>query len=433
LSSIITRELATIEPLKIREFRLYFFAQAISLMGSALSPVALSLGILESTDSAGAVGYVLAASVIPTVGFLVFGGVWADRLPRHLVMVVTNIICAATHMAMGTMFLSGHFELWVAVVLQVLTGLSLAFYFPCLVGLTADTVSPELLQKANGLLSLVRSASGAIGPLVASLFVMAGMAGTALCIDGVSFLLSAWLLYRLRVRPKPAETTTAAESFVRDLSDGFREVAARNWVWSSIVTFAFAQFASAVFMVLGPSVLKERGEPAIVWGSAIAALSIGQLIGDFLALRFSPSKPMVAERLVSVLRVPVFIFLVMDAPSWVIVVSAVPAGFALTFPDALWYTALQRHIPSRSLSRVTSYDEIGSRGLRPIGYMSAAPVASEIGAVSILTICAGGILFTKLGSLVFRDVRELGATSAPVQATEPQRGESGSEASRDAV
>ncbi|MFI5993960.1 MFS transporter [Streptomyces sp. NPDC051362] len=425
--------MATIEPFKIRDFRLYFFAQAISLTGSALSPVALTLGILESTNSASTVGYVLAASVIPTVGFLVFGGVWADRLPRNLVMVATNLICALTYLIMGAMFLTGRFELWVAVVLQVLTGLSLAFYLPCLAGLTAETVPPELLQKANGLLSLVRSASGAMGPLLASLFVMAGTAGAALCIDGVTFVLSAWLLYRMKVKPRPAEATAVTHGFVRELVDGFKEVTARNWVWSSIVTFAFAQFASAVFLVLGPFVLKERGEPAIVWGSAIAALSVGQLIGDFFALRFSPSRPLVAERLVSVLSVPVLLFLAMDVPSWVIVASAVPAGFALTFPDALWCTALQRYLPPNSLSRVTSYDEIGSRGLRPIGYMSAALIASEIGVVSTLTICACGILFSKLGSLAFRDVWGVGHTRAAAPATEAQQADPGLGVSHDAV
>src|SRR5215213_5317527 len=79
-------------PLREREFRLLFAGQLVSRLGSAIAPVALAFAVLDLTGSASDLGIVLAARQIPTILFLLVGGVWADRLPRHRVMVVSNLV-----------------------------------------------------------------------------------------------------------------------------------------------------------------------------------------------------------------------------------------------------------------------------------------------------------------------------------------------------
>ena len=74
-------------PLREREFRLLFAGRTISLVGSAIAPVALAFAVLDLTGSKTDLGLVLAAREIPLIVFLLVGGIWADRLPRHHVMV----------------------------------------------------------------------------------------------------------------------------------------------------------------------------------------------------------------------------------------------------------------------------------------------------------------------------------------------------------
>ena len=74
-------------PFGQREFRLLFLGRTTSLVGNAFANVALAFAVLELTGSKADLGYVLAARSVPQVIFLLAGGIWADRLPRHHVMV----------------------------------------------------------------------------------------------------------------------------------------------------------------------------------------------------------------------------------------------------------------------------------------------------------------------------------------------------------
>ena len=347
---------------------------------------------------------------MPTIAFLVIGGVWADRLPRNLLMTATNLLSAAAQLGMGAMLLSGHVVLWLALSLQFLTGTAMAFYLPSVQGLTAQIVPSEHLQRANALLSLTRSFAGSIGPLVASALVVTVGAGWALVADGVAFLMSAWLLHRIKLPRLPAGP---AGSFVADLREGLREVTSRDWVWTSILAFMAGHLATAFFIVLGPASLLDRGEGAIGWGAVIAALSIGNVLGDVVAFRVVVRRPIVFCRLVELLGVPLLIAFALEAPAWVLIAAALPAGVAITLSDALWYTALQRHLPPTSLSRVTSYDWMGSFALRPLGYLAAGSLAASLGTAAAFFTAAALVVVVKLAGLLFAGVRQLPATSRP--------------------
>ena len=82
--------------LQERQFRLLFSAHAISTFGDLLVPVALAFAVLDLTGSATDLGLVLTARLAPMVLFMLAGGVWADRLPRHLLMVAADTLRALT-------------------------------------------------------------------------------------------------------------------------------------------------------------------------------------------------------------------------------------------------------------------------------------------------------------------------------------------------
>lgn len=93
--------------LRHRDFRLLWIATSTSAIGDRIVTVALALFVIDVTGSATDVGIVLAANAIPLVGLLLVGGVWADRLPRHRVIVVTDLVRFALHALLAGLILSG--------------------------------------------------------------------------------------------------------------------------------------------------------------------------------------------------------------------------------------------------------------------------------------------------------------------------------------
>lgn len=409
------------DTLRYRQFRYQFGAQAISVVGSALSPVALSLGILQLTGSSRDLSIVLAASSVPTVLMLLVGGVWSDRISRQLILVVTSAICGVAQVCLGVMFIAGRFDLWLAALFQVITGVALAFYFPATTGLTVQTVPSEGLQNANALLSLTRSISGSVGPLLGGLLVLTAGAGWALVADGLSFFVCALLLSRLRL--KRLEKAAEGERFLQQLAQGFREVISRSWVWSSIVAFMFTNVATAVLLVLGPVLALSGDNGVVTWSLIVASVSAGQVIGDVAALRIVPRRPIVASRFLELLVVPLLVALALGAPIGVLIGTGLLAGVATSFPDALWFTALQRNLPPNVLSRVSSYDWMGSLALRPIGYLGAAAIGAALGAGPALAVAAAAVIATRAACLVLPGTWQV--TSVPMvphaaPSTEPE-------------
>jgi MFS family permease len=79
-------------PLRLREFRLLFLGQGVSLLGDGMLGVALSFAVLDLTGSTSDLGFVFVARSVPLVLFLLVGGVFADRLPRRAVMLASDAV-----------------------------------------------------------------------------------------------------------------------------------------------------------------------------------------------------------------------------------------------------------------------------------------------------------------------------------------------------
>ena len=94
---------ASLAPLREREFRLLFLGRATAILGNAIAPVALAFAVLDLTGSKTDLGLVLTARSIPMVVFFLVGGIWADRLPRHHVMVASDLLSGASQAAVAAL------------------------------------------------------------------------------------------------------------------------------------------------------------------------------------------------------------------------------------------------------------------------------------------------------------------------------------------
>src|SRR6187431_993492 len=173
-------------PLVEPNFRRLWIGQTTSAAGNALSGVALVFAVLGISDSAADLGFVMAAFMVPRVLFLLVGGVWADRVPRRLLMVGSDVIRAVAQAGLAVAILTGNGELWVFIVGALLSGAASAFFGPAIIGLIPQTISPSRLQSGNALLNLSQSTAHMAGPIVAGILVAVVGAGWIFAIDAAS-------------------------------------------------------------------------------------------------------------------------------------------------------------------------------------------------------------------------------------------------------
>jgi MFS family permease len=386
------------------EFRWLFWARATSLLGDGIAPVALAFAVLDLTGSATDLGFVLAARTLPMVVFLLAGGVWADRIPRQRLMMISDIGRFATQGTVAALLLTGSAQIWEIVALQILNGTATAFFNPASTGLTPQTVSRERLQQANALISLVSSTLGIAGPVMAGVLVATAGPGWALAVDSATFVGSAFFLFKLKL---PATVTPLIRTrFLAQLSEGWREVRSRQWVWVSILDFMAIQlFFLPSFLVLGPLIAKTSLGGASAWAAIAAASGAGAVVGDLLSFRYRPRRPLLSMVCLFTLGLPTLVVLGFEAATVIIAPAAVLFGIGNSIANTLWFTALQQGVPEQALSRVSSYDWMGSTVLRPVGYAIVGPVAAMIGVRETLIGAALATGIAQVATLLAPSIR----------------------------
>src|ERR1700736_833234 len=121
--------------LRHRDFRYLFLGQSASVLGGRVVVVAIALYVTQTTGSATDLGLVLGAQALSLVALLLFGGVWADRLPRHRIMIVTDVTRAALHATLAVLILTDAVRVWHLVVIEAMFGAAQAFFQPAYSGL----------------------------------------------------------------------------------------------------------------------------------------------------------------------------------------------------------------------------------------------------------------------------------------------------------
>lgn len=139
-----------------------FLAQTVSLLGSAIAPIALAFAILgQHGGSATNLGIVLAARSLGQIAFLLFGGVLADRLPRFKLMASSNVLACCAQGAIAGMFIAGDAHMATVVALSFVNGAAAALFLPALRGVVPQLVAENQLQSGNALLRLSRNSTRA--------------------------------------------------------------------------------------------------------------------------------------------------------------------------------------------------------------------------------------------------------------------------------
>ena len=399
--------------LKERQFRLLWLGQATSTLGDGLVPVALAFAVIGSLDRGPtALGIVLAAQTLPLVAFVLAGGVWADRLPRQMVMLVSDVVRCVVQATLAILLLTGNAEIWHLAVLMALYGTAQAFFQPAATGLVPATISPQRLQQANAFLGLSRSLAFVVGPAIAGVIAATTNPGIVFAVDAATFAVSATSLALLRLPRRRREGER--QTFLADLKGGWHELVSHTWLWVIVAWAAtYLGIVIAPFMTLGPVIAKESLGGAAAWGVIAAGWGVGSLTGGLLALRWKPSRPMLACTLLTLLIAPAVALLALRAPAPAIATAQAIGGMSMGVFGALWQTTLQQHVPEEALSRVSAWDWMGTFLFLPLGLVVAGPVSELIGISTTLWIAVAWAVGSTLAVLLVPGVRNLRRLDAP--------------------
>ena len=408
---------ASTAPLREREFRLLFASRTISLLGNAIAPVALAFAVLDLTGSKTDLGLILFCREVPLVVFLLAGGIWADRIPRNKVMMSANVVSAFAQASAAALLVSGNAEVWHLAALAAVNGGASAFFFPASAGVVPQTVPASLLQQANALLQLAMNTAMIGGAAIAGFLVAGVGSGWAIAVDAGTYLLAAGCVALMRLPPVVREQAT---NLLHELGVGWREFRSRTWLWVIVLQFSFMlMVVLGAFSVLGPVVADDELGGAKAWGAILTGWSAGLVAGGVIGLRFRPRRMLLAAT-IAILALPLPL-VALGFPLSVPATAAVAfiAGLGNEIFGLLWHTTMQQEIPPEKLSRVYSYDALGSVGLVPLGYALAGPAAEAFGVRATLWGAAAIGIGVTLLVLLVRDVRTLErrVTPSPSPAT----------------
>jgi MFS family permease len=375
-------------------------------MGSVMAPIALTFAVLDLTDSPSALGAVLAARSVPLVLFLLIGGVVADRFSRSLVMQVSHLTSAATQGMVAALLLTGTAQLWMVITLEAVNGIVSAFTFPAMQGVVPLVVPRSHIQQANAMLGFSRNGLAILGPTVAALIVVTAGSGWAIAVDALTWAVAAVCMSRLNL-PGAMKAKGPKSSMVADLREGWTAFTSLTWVWVVVVSFGVLNAIQAgALLTLGPAIARDTiGIDG--WGYVLSAEAVGLLVMTAVMLRIRLRRPLRAGMLgVCLIGGPMLVLGIHPSLALLIPLSFL-AGCGIEVFGIGWQTALHEHIPNEVLSRVSSYDALGSFVAIPVGQLAYGPLANVFDLTDVMLVSAVAYITISLVTLASRSVRDL--------------------------
>ncbi len=406
-----------------RPFRYLFLGQGASILGDAMNTIAIAFAVIELTGSKTDLGKVLMARALPLVVFLLIGGVWADRLPRRLVMLTSDVIRGACQTVLAVALLTDSATIPLMMGVMVVYGSAEAFFRPALSGLVPQTVSAEHLQQAQALLGMTPALGLALGSIAGGAIVtLVGPAG-AIAADAGTFVLSAASLAAIRLSGA-ALAAPRARGFVADLAEGWNEFRSRSWLVTVVAgETLYSLLVMPAIFVLGPFVADRSLGGANGWAVVISSFGVGLLAGGAVSMRLRPRRPLVAAYLVTIPFTGWLIVLasVDSLPSGVrlplLSATCIVSGATIAIAQTLLETTITQNVPAVARSRISSWRLLGSVSCQPIGFALIGPVAGAIGTSTAIWLGAAAVAVNIVVVVGMPSVRAITASGmAPVTA-----------------
>jgi hypothetical protein len=399
--------LNTKEVLSHKYVKRLFIARFISNFGNGMGPIALAFGILALPDgSANMLGLVLGATTVVFLLMAPFGGVIADKYGRARMVGVTDMAAGLVLFIQVAYFATGDVPLAVLLITNGFFGLMWGIFWPAFSGLMPAVLPEAGLQKGNALNAFMTNAGVISGAAVAGLLIEVFGVAFTLAIDAASFFISGLMIFTFRHLTPRAEQTE--NTMLDDLLHGWKVFLSFRWIVIIVGAFSFIVMCwAAAENVLGPLIALEHFNGPKSWSFVISAESAGLIVGSLIAIKIKPKYPM-RFLMLSSFTITFYIWSLAKPQSLLMIAfGAFLFGITLDLWGTLWSTALQRKVPRDSLSRVSSFDAMGSMMFRPVGLAIAAPLSTLFGIENFLQILAAITVVAIIVPLLDPQVRNM--------------------------
>ena len=374
-----------------RNYRLYFFGQAVSLVGTWMQQIAMRWLVYRLTKSELLLGVVGFASDIPIFLLVPFAGVLADKFKRHRILAITQGLAALQAFILAILVITNQAAVWHIVVLGALLGIVNAFDIPARQAFLVEVVEKkEDLGNAIALNSFIFNGALLIGPLAAG--VLIAYLGEELCfvLNGVSYLavLGALFLMKIPDRKMASGNLEVYRGILEGATYAFRSVPIR----SILLLVALVSFMGVSYMLLMPVFAEDvlHGGPQ-AFGYLMSATGVGALGGAvFLASRRNILGLGTVVVVAGIMYGLGLFALSLSHYLLLSLVIALVVGFSLMMQMASSNTILQTIVDDKKRGRVISLFVMARRGVESFGSLLAGAVAHRFGTPDTLMI--GGIV-----------------------------------------
>lgn len=423
----------TFRALRHRNYRLWFFGQGISLVGTWMQTMAQQVLIYRLTGSAVALGIANFMMVVPLVPMALWGGSLSDRLPKRAIVLSTQTLMLLQALVLAWLTWTGVVEVWHLYVMSFVLGAVKAVDMPARQSFVVDMVEGKQdLTNAIGLNSAIFNGARTLGPACAGIAVAALGEAVAFFLNGLSFLAVIGSLLWMHDLPQSSHTANEKEPVLAHTAEGIRFVLRRQTLLVLMSLVAVSSFLSMPYSTLMPvfanEVLQESAQPIVylLCGGAIVpvrcqapeALPLGLLLtavgaGAVMGALIIASLPEHARRgrVLSFgnLAFPLVLLLFAGSRSLLLSLALMLLiGITFVMQNAVANTLLQVHAPDELRGRVMSLYSLVTQGMLHVGGLQAGFVADSLGApLSVGFGAAVSLAYGLYVALRYKRVREL--------------------------
>jgi hypothetical protein len=371
-----------LSPLKHRDFRVLWAGMTVSLVGDGIFFVAIAWESYVLWNAPLALSIVSIGMTVPTIAFLLVGGVVSDRYDRRVVMAWADGLRAVAVAGVAALVLAGSLRFWELVALVAVYGIGTAFFTPAFEASLPDLLPRSELPAANALDQFVRPiALRLVGPVAGGALVGLS-AGLAFAVDAASFTATLASVIAIARRPR-VRAVSEAVSTGAALKEGFRFVRLHVWLWGTLVSAAIAYllFLGPAEVLLPFVVKNELHASAGTLGLVLAAGGLGAVgAAVLMGRRGHPRRDVTVMYATWTLATLAIAGYGLATAAWQLMLACLVFNALEAAGTIVWATIKQRHVPGSMLGRVSSLDWLISIGLLPVSFALTAPVAAAVGA-----------------------------------------------------
>lgn len=386
------RWLRAFSSLRHRNFRLYWFGEMVSVIGSWMQSIGQAWLALELTHSAWQLGLVGALQSLPVLLLTLFGGVFADRWPKRRVLLVTQSVAMAQALILWALIASGVIQMWHLYALALLLGLTNSLNKPTRQAFVVEMVGRADLTNAVALDSSLTTLARIVGPSLGGVVIATYGVSDLFLFNGLSFLavIAGLALINIReLHAQPRHNAGERQSAWQSLREGMDYVRTSPAVMLLLIVVGLVLLFGSNFNVALPLIATDVLHiGASGFGFLSAAIGAGSLLAA-LWMAWGNRRPTIRRVLASALAFSILEAAFAVSRSYPLSLALIASlGFAeITFAEVA-ITALQTTTPDHLRGRVMSVCVLFFDGSLPLGYLLVGWLSSRYGVVSALLICA---------------------------------------------